>query len=411
MYNRINHYKRNLSKFKFIPSFSVGGFGEKLRRDFRFKNGLPCRFYQKDFPEKFRHTDFLISAGHLYKSHPECKADMGLTDENFVMGDSGGYQFATGAVKWKPEQKEPIFDWLERNSDVAMNLDIPPRFEYEGKFDECLQISSDNFKYFADNQSSTEYLNVIHGNDELQYKKWYDEVKQFPFQGWAIGGGSANIRKFMSGFSVLLDGKEHLNSNVEYLHILGTAKIDYFLLLLKIQKTFEELGLDIVVTTDCSSPDRGVVFGSYYVGVNLKKGTWESISFPNEKFNSDAIPEYNALPDVTFPYCTEFDEILAYQSDFTDMKQVTGSEGIFTCGMRLHNFMFYLDVLSRLEHLVYGHDFILKQTVAADVYEMMHSVDEMIKSSDPKRVFEKYKPLYTKVSNRIKPMNITHTFF
>jgi len=39
-----------------------------------------------------------------------------------------------------------------------MNLDIPPRFEYEGKFDECLQISSDNFKYFADNQSSTEYL-------------------------------------------------------------------------------------------------------------------------------------------------------------------------------------------------------------------------------------------------------------
>ena len=77
----------------------------------------------------------------------------------------------------------------------------------------------------------------------------------------------------------------------------------------------------------------------------------------------------------------------------------------------INKIMFYLDELSRLEHLVYGHDFILKQTVAADVYEMMHSVDEMIKSSDPKRVFEKYKPLYTKVSNRIKPMNITHTFF
>ena len=57
--DRINHNRRNLSKFKFVPSFSVGGFGDKLRDDFRFKNGLACRFYQKDFPEKFRHNDFL----------------------------------------------------------------------------------------------------------------------------------------------------------------------------------------------------------------------------------------------------------------------------------------------------------------------------------------------------------------
>ena len=43
--------------------------------------------------------------------------------------------------------------------------------------------------------------------------------------------------------------------------------------------------------------------------------------------------------------------------------------------------------------------------------ESFQSTDEMIKSSDPKRVFEKYNPLYTKVSSKIKPVNITHTFF
>ncbi|MBC8422004.1 MAG: hypothetical protein H8E03_01135 [Pelagibacteraceae bacterium] len=410
--NRINHNNRKLSKFKFFPSFSIGGFGDLLRKDFRFKNGLTCRFYADDFPEKFRHNEFLISGGALYKGHPDARSEMGLSDTNFVMGDSGGFQFATGAMKWKPEHKIPIFAWLEKNSDVAMNLDIPPRFKYQGKFDECLQISKDNYKYFADNQSSTEYLNVVHGDDEFSYKKWYDEVKQFPFQGWAIGGGSASIRKFMSGFSVLLDGKEHLNPAVKYLHILGTARIDYFLLLLTIQKTFDEMGIDITVTTDCSSPDRGVVFGAYYVGVNLKRGTWESITFPNEKFHGAEIPVYNNLQDPTFPYCTEFDEILAKQVDFTDMKQKTGSEGTYTCGMRIHNFMLYKDVLSRLEHLVYGHDYILKSVINNDTYELLTSVKELIRSDNPMSILTKYQALYSRISGTSPTKEFkAHEFF
>ena len=35
------------------------------------------------------------------------------------MGDSGGYQIASGAIKWKPELKTQVFEWLENNSDIA----------------------------------------------------------------------------------------------------------------------------------------------------------------------------------------------------------------------------------------------------------------------------------------------------
>ena len=136
------------------------------------------------------------------------------------------------------------------------------------------------------------------------------------------------------------------------------------------------------------------------------------IFWPNEKFHSDEMPVYNALPDVSFPYCTEFDEILAKQVDFTDMKQLTGSEGTYTCGMRLHNFMFYKDVLSRLEHLVYGHDYILKSVINSDTYKLLQSAKELIQSSNPRATFDKYKQFYTKISGKQPETETkTHKFF
>ena len=35
-------------------------------------------------------------------------------------------------------------------------------------------------------------------------------MKDFPFQGWAVGGGGRNVYAFMSGVMSLLNGKEHL---------------------------------------------------------------------------------------------------------------------------------------------------------------------------------------------------------
>ena len=42
----------------------------------------------------------------------------GLDDDVLVLGDSGGFQLATGAIKWDPSFKKTIFDWLEANCDL-----------------------------------------------------------------------------------------------------------------------------------------------------------------------------------------------------------------------------------------------------------------------------------------------------
>jgi len=398
-----------MSKFKYFPSFSVGGFGDALRNNFKFDDGFPCRFYSEEFPEKYRHKEFLISAGHFIKNSPNLYDDHGFTKKNLIMGDSGGYQICSGATKWKPELTSQSFNWLENNSDIAMNLDIPPRLKYDGKFQECLDISKDNFKYFADNQSgNVDYLNVIQGTDEFEFQKWYDEVKQFPFQGWAIGGSGFSYYKFLSGLMVLLNGKEHHNSNMRYIHILGSSRITYFMLLIQLQKSLQELGLDVTVTTDSSSPDRAVVFGTYYSGYSMKRGTWEGIGFPNEANHPEIIDEFLKLENPSFPIINEFDVELAKHVDFHSINK----RYAYTTGMRLHNFQFFKDVINKIESLIYSHDFILQQSVSPDIYTMLHSIDEMVKSDNPKKVFEKYKNLYRKMSNTKKETQIkTHQFF
>tara|TARA_Y100001973_G_C5188754_1_gene329530 strand:+ start:643 stop:1881 length:1239 start_codon:yes stop_codon:yes gene_type:complete len=393
------------SKFKYLPSFSVGAFGDGLRRNVMLKSksgkeDLPIRFYSQAFPEKFRHTDFLVSAGHLLKHDPECWNTMGFDENNFVMGDSGGYQICSGAMKWKDEMKTRVFDWLQKNATVGMNLDIPPRLKLDGKFYECLDLSIKNFKYFADNQDGqTDYMNVIQGKNEYEFKTWYDKVKQYPFQGWAIGGSGYSYYKFLSGLMILLEGKEHLNPNTKYIHILGSSRVSYFLMLLQLQKSFEDMGLDIVVTTDSSSPDRAVVFGTYYTGYSLKRGTWESIGFPNEKNHEEMVDDFMSLDNPKFPYVTEFDKMLSDYVDFTNIKQEVGTEGTYTYGMRLHNFEFFKDVIDRVETLVYGHNYLLEQSISKDIYKLMTFVDEMVKSDNPRLVFEKYKDLISRMSN------------
>ena len=387
------------TKFIYLPSFSAGEMGSNFVKDHRFRNGMTIRFYSDEFPKEYQHKSLLITAG-AHMSVQDYRNKMGLTDDNFVMGDSGGYQFASGALKWDLKYRDKIFNWLSENTDVAMNLDLPPRLTNQGKFQECLDLSIDNFKYFANKQDgSTKFMNVVQGDDEHTYMHWYDKVKDFPFQGWGIGGAGGSLYRFMSGIVALLDGKEHLNPANEYFHILGTSKIRDFLMLIQLQKSLEDIGSNIIVTTDSSSPDRAVVFGTYYTRFSIKKNSFESLNFPNEKHNPDIIDWFRETKNQCWPKMTEFDDVL---KDLVGWEDVADLNTQCTMAMRLHNFYVFKDAIRNVTDLVYGHDYILEQAIDKDVYKVLKSIDEMVKSNNPLLVFEKYKGLYTKLSNTKK---------
>jgi len=105
---------------------------------------------------------------------------------------------------------------------------------------------------------------------------------------------------------------------------------------------------------------------------------------------------------------TEFDDIL---KDLVGWKDVAEWNTQCTMAMRLHNFYVFKDAIRNVTDLVYGHAYILEQAIDKDVYKVLKSIDEMVKSNNPLMVFEKYKSLYIKMSNVKKEQSYTNNFF
>lgn len=406
-------------KFIYFPSFSVGNVSHAMAKDLKMRNGLHMRFYSKEFPELYNHPFFLVTAGHFYKKEKFIE-EWGFTENenNLLLGDSGGFQIASGAIKWDNTLPKIILNWLENNSHIAMNLDIPPRLQYDGKFNECLEISKRNFKYFDENRiGKTKLLNVLQGNDSLSYSKWYDEVKGFEFDGWGVGGCGGSLYRFMSGIMALMHGKEQYNINRKYLHILGTSKVIDFFILSQLQKSLNDIGSTMQVTTDSSTPSRAVVYGLYYHDVNFKNASFGSLHIPKERAENNKSVTKNTSSTLTtqeslLPNLIPFDDLLEGGYTYEDLRDWT-IEGY--AAVVLHNFMFFKDVMHKINSYVEGHPYFLEQILNADNFLLLKSVDEMVKAYEngttPEKVFKKYEQLYRKLSTINTTTNITNSKF
>ena len=316
-----------------------------------------------------------------------------------VFGDSGGYQVASGAIKWTPDLKGEILDWLEESSTIAMNLDIPPRIQYQGKFDECLEISKENIKYFYEKRKGkTKFLNVVQGNDLLSYRKWYQQVKDFQFEGWSIGGASGSIFRFASALAVLLEGKEHFKLNNDFLHILGTSKIIDFFILAQLQKSLQEVGSEITITTDSSSPNRATVYGSIYYGYDLKSGNFKSFHVPKERSDKDRNKSKHTeqkliTEGISLPIVNNFHKWLKDGYEFSDIKEWNNLGYISAV---LHNFYLFRSAIDEINYYVNGEPYLLEQVITNETFVILRSIDEMVKSDNPVSVFYKYIETYRK---------------
>lgn len=409
--------------FIYFPSFSVGNFSTCMRDDKKMRGGLPMRFYSDEFPAEYRHPYFLVTAGHFYKKKT-FKSDWGfdLYDDMLLLGDSGGFQIASGAIKWDPKIRHEIFEWLENNSNIAMNLDIPPRLKYEGKVRECLEISKENFKYFADKQTGrTDFLNVLQGDNEASFAKWYQEVKDFEFKGWGIGGAGGSLFRFMTAIMTLMENKEQYKTTNKWIHILGTSKIIHFLILSQLQKSLSDIGSTMRVTTDSSTPSRGLVYGDLYTYGDFKNSKWRFVHLPKERAeNNQSMTKYadNKLSSHEFllPETGQFDYLLRDQYTYQDILEWNDNA---TAAAIMHNFMLFKQVADECHNHVYTHPYLLEQLINSDQYLVLKAVDEMVKAYEngttPALVFAQYKPHFMKMtsSKAIKTSNsvITHNFF
>jgi len=390
-----------MKHFLYIPALSTGGIGNYLVKDKKIFDKIPIRFYSKEYGE-FQYPYFLITGGHFYKK-PNIIEQMGLNKkEHVIIGDSGGYQIASGALKYSQDLVHKIFIWLENNSNIAINLDIPPRMTLQGKFQESMELSDKNFRYFADNQTGkTRFLNVLQGDNIPQFREWYKMASKYEFNGWAIGGLKGDINKMVGALLVLLENGELHKDKNRFLHILGTTRAVDFLILEQLQKSLHESGSKVQVMSDSSSPGRTAAFGNYYISFNWDTLSYKSLTLSNKTKYKD---------DSRLVYASKYDKIYLNEIRAKHINEWTSdSYSIIT----MHNLYFILDVYEKIKTAIYADEENKKQLFKLKIYNLLKSIDELVKAKDKLYVYNKYKQLYSTLSLQEESINkeLTDKFF
>ena len=397
----------NKKEFLYIPSLSAGSMVSAFKKDTKFEDGTTMRFFAKEYPAKWRHPYFLVTAGHHYKKM-DFRDQLGLDDGTFVFGDSGGFQIATGALKWDGTIREKIFHWLEANSDVAANLDIPPRVTFENRFHDAMDISFDNFKYFEKNQSGkTKFLNVIQGTFSDEYKEWYHKFKDFDFKGWCIGGPKKLV-DFMYVIALMLQEREFEKKHIEYIHLLGISKISDFFILATLQELLNKMTDNrIQLMSDSSSPGQYPVFGTYLHSGNYKTQTFTELYFPkNAEYRRKTHIKQGKGGEITIdktkhvpcsmgcPACNDF--TYEYLGGKTD----AGLDRYSQEGMPrmvVHNTHLYCEIVKDINKLTNNHVELLETAIPKELFNVILSLHEMFGNPDkPMNVYSAYKKTYKK---------------
>ncbi len=261
----------------------------------------------------------LYSAGHAFMDIPtsderESYVQKRNRDDSFIIGDSGGFQIATNKMNFDWDNFESVHDpdnkkitriqllrWLEHTSDCATTLDFPTWIHapnsgrgddanpYIDSMDKCLAGTIENLKFFEkhrDPESGCRFLNVLQGVEQEDTDEWYQAVKNFNFEGWAIAGTTR--LELAKGLPRLLKIRDdHLfEGERDWVHVLGVSKLSAGLALTALQKAMRKhINPKIQFSYDSASPFLMAAFGSSYYNYIMsdKKLSMQAAKTPKSK--------------------------------------------------------------------------------------------------------------------------------
>lgn len=247
----------------------------------------------------------LYSAGHAQLDLAKADKDDAMVQQRdrnktVILGDSGGFQVATGVIKmdWSnaldpndPSRLalcEKILRWLEKTADWSMILDVPSSAAagYSHKtgltnFQSTIDITVLNIDYFMKNRvpGATKFLNILSGNDEDGSDLWYESVINFSkpdwveehygnrdlaLEGYAFAGNNKSnmylaLKRIVDLASTgMLEGKD-------WIHFLGTGKLNWACFLTSIQRNLRKhYNPNITLSFDAASPFVNTAYGQCY---------------------------------------------------------------------------------------------------------------------------------------------------
>ena len=212
-----------------------------------------------------------------------------------IVGDSGGYQLGKGVIKfdWKDFEgtkanavRSNILNWLELTSDWAMTLDVPTWAADDlnspktglNSFQDCLDGTIYNNKFFQKNRlGQTKFLNVLQGDDWETAQIWYDAVKDFEFEGWAMGGINMCDMEVMLKRLVIMRDEKKLEGK-DWMHVLGTSQLDWACFLTQVQRQVRKhINQNFTISFDSASAFLSTANGLVYTHNLFTPKRWSYI--------------------------------------------------------------------------------------------------------------------------------------
>ncbi len=328
--NRVNFTERHDAGgwAKYLPAIS-GFYTTHLGKDLADETFVPASRLPEKFEFGLQGLDFLdpeysyftykyglYSAGHAERNLSKCNDREPMIHkrnrkETIIVGDSGGYQIATGVIKldWtkvKTDEgdklRNEILRYLEHTADWSMTLDVPafaalpPLSAKTGltKFEDCLDVTEYNLKYFMKNRvpGATKFLNVISGSDVDNSKIWYERVKKYSvpsavadmgyskdrtLEGWAFAG--INMKNMSTVLERILDlRRDKLLEGKDWIHFLGIGRLDWSCYLTSIERLLKKYdNPNINISFDAASPF--VAAGGYALSYNYNKFSPDQLTY------------------------------------------------------------------------------------------------------------------------------------
>ena len=294
----------------FLPA--VSGFfatfiGKQRSMEYVETNRIPSNFthgveslnFLNPNQGQFQYKWCLYSAGHadLDINRDSPKEDMFRKRDrttSWALGDSGGFQIGKGVWEgdWKDptcpkaqKKREQVLAWMDAYMDYGMILDIPAWVARSPKgqqatgittYEEACQATNINNDYFMKHRSGAcKFLNVLQGENHAEANDWYErmkkycDTKQYPethFNGWSMGGQNmCDIHLVLKRLVALrFDGLLEKGTH-DYMHFLGTSKLEWATLLTDIQRAVRKYhNENFTVTFDCASPFLATANGQVY---------------------------------------------------------------------------------------------------------------------------------------------------
>ena len=256
----------------YVPSVSagyardaIGRAGLRAMPDHLPKNLLN---FLDQTNEVFRISHAMASAGQFLDRNAPSMITTRDRKRTRIIGDSGGYQLATGKLKIERDgDRLGILRWLEDNADIAMTLDVPPGGIGKPGFpftstEQCLEATIQNLEFFFKHRRKdrgTIFLNVIQGTTPQESVDWYEAVKMFSFEGWAVAGALRNDIYHLCRLIIMMHEDGELDGK-RWFHVLGTSEPGTAVLLTALQRAVKRhLGHDIRFSFDTSTPFRLLV--------------------------------------------------------------------------------------------------------------------------------------------------------